>query len=287
MIKDYFLITKPGIIFGNAITVVAGFFLASKGNINYLLLCATLVGLSFVVASGCVFNNTIDRDIDMLMERTKNRAIANGRIPLRVAISYATILGAVGLTILLLATNLLTSLAALFGLLIYVAVYSMWLKRKSTYGTIVGSISGAIPPVVGYLAVSNTIDSGAIILFLILVAWQMTHSFAIAIYRIDDYKAAAIPVLPVEKGFFLTKIHMTIYVILFIIATSLLFVFGFAGQLFFVLMILFGLLWLGSCLRGFGKIDNMIWARNVFIFSIIIIVLFCVLIVLDPIVFNL
>lgn len=283
MIKDYYFITKPGIIGGNAITIVAGFLLASRGDISWLLLFVTLAGLSLVVASGCVFNNYIDRDIDALMERTKNRTMAKGRTSLRSALVYASVLGLIGLGVLYFYTNFLAMAAALVGLFVYVVVYSLWLKRMSIYGTIVGSMSGAIPPVVGYLAVSNSIDPGAVILFFILALWQMPHSFAIAIYRLSDYINASIPVLPAEKGIYMTKVHMLIYVAFFVMASLALSVFGYAGQLYFYVMILFGLAWFSLCVKGFfiKTTDNKNWARSMYLFSIIIIVMFCLAILVE------
>jgi len=283
MIKDYYFITKPGIIGGNAITVVAGLLLASRGDISWLLLIVTLAGLSLVVASGCVFNNYIDRDIDALMERTKNRTMAKGRISPRSALVYASVLGLIGLGVLYFYTNFLAMAAALVGLFVYVVVYSLWLKRWSIYGTIVGSMSGAIPPVVGYLAVSNSIDPSAVILFFILALWQMPHSFAIAIYRLSDYINASIPVLPAEKGIYMTKVHMLIYVAFFVMASLALSVFGYAGQLYFYVMILFGLAWFSLCVKGFfiKTTDNKNWARSMYLFSIIIIVMFCLAILVE------
>ncbi|MBI5077955.1 MAG: protoheme IX farnesyltransferase [Candidatus Yonathbacteria bacterium] len=274
MIKDYYSLAKPGIIYGNAITVVAGFMLAVKGHIDWLLLITTLVGVSLVVASGCVFNNFIDRDIDASMERTKNRALVKGAVSLRGALVYGTILGFTGIAILAFCTNVLTVATALAGLFVYVVVYSLWFKRRSIHGTIIGSISGAVPPVVGYLAVSNNIDTGAIILFFILALWQMPHSFAIAIYRIDDYIKAGIPVLPAKKGILVTKIQMLIYVALFVIATFALAVFGYAGYAYFFTMALFGTLWFGLSVRGFWATDDKLWARNMFIYSIGVIAAF-------------
>lgn len=281
MIKDYYSITKPGIIYGNAIAVAAGFILASKGHVDWRLMLATLIGLSLVVASGCVMNNYIDRDIDALMERTKNRPLVRGVVSPKSALVFAKILAVFGIAILYFYTNLLAVAASMVGLFVYVVVYSIWLKRSSVHGTIVGSISGAMPPVVGYLAVSNSIDAGAIILFFILALWQMPHSFAIAIYRLEDYISANIPVLPVKKGVFVTKIQMLIYVALFIVATSLLPVFGFAEYAYFFVMTLLGIVWLTLGVKGFYATDNKLWARNMFIYSIIILVAFCIAIALE------
>lgn len=278
LIKDYFSITKPGIIGGNAITVVAGFLLASRGDIDWWLLVATLGGLSLVVASGCVFNNYIDRDIDALMERTKNRALVRGTITPRGAIVYGSALAVLGLCALVFYTNLLTTAMAVLGLFVYVVVYSLWLKRSSVHGTIVGSISGAMPPVVGYLAVSREIDLGAVILFFILALWQMPHSFAIAIYRLEDYTKAGIPVLPVKKGIVITKIQTLIYVALFVMATFALPVFGYAEYEYLLAMVILGIGWLGLSASGYYFKNNRLWARNMFVYSIAILVVFSVMI---------
>lgn len=284
MFKDYYQLTKPGIIYGNAITVVAGFFLASKGNIDWSLLVVTLLGISLVMASGCVFNNYIDRDIDVLMERTKNRALVRGTIPLRSALVYATTLGVVGLATLYIYTNSLTSLVALGGLFAYVVLYSLWSKRQSVHGTTIGSISGAVPPVVGYLAVTNNLDLGAIILFLILALWQMPHFFAIAIYRLEDYTRAKIPVLPVKVGIPTTKIHMFVYIVLFIFATASLTFFEYTGQAYLFNMVLLGLGWLALCVKGFFSLDNNRWARTMFIYSIVILVVFSIMIAAESLI---
>ncbi len=228
MFKAYYQLTKPGIIYGNAITTVAGFFLASKGHFNLGLFLAALIGISLVIASGCVFNNYIDKDLDATMERTKNRALVTGAISVRGAIVFGAILGLLGLATLGLLTNTLTAEIALLGLFFYVVLYSL-AKRRSVYGTIVGSISGAVPPVVGYCAVTGRFDLGALILFLILVFWQMPHFYAIAIFRQQDYTAAGLPVLPVVKGLRTTKIHILFYILAFTIAAAALYIFKFAG----------------------------------------------------------
>lgn len=271
MIKDYYSLTKPGIIFGNLVTVCGGFFLAARGNIHFTIFISVLLGLSLIVASGCVFNNFIDRDIDRLMERTKNRPLVRGVISGKNAIIFAIILGLMGTGILWIGTNRLTVGVSLFGLLVYVVVYSLWLKRNSVYGTIIGSISGSIPPVAGYCSVANCLDSGALILFLILGFWQIPHSYAIAIYRLKDYTAAGIPVLPVKKGVYTAKIHMLVYVLLFVAATMMLTIFNYTGFIYLFIASTLGIYWILLVIKGFWTKDNKKWARRVFLFSIIII----------------
>lgn len=259
------------------ITLAGGFFLASQGHIDVQQLLWTLLGMALVIGSGCVFNNYIDQDIDQLMERTKNRALVKGLISGKVAILYAIALGIIGTGVLYLATNLLTTIIALIGFFIYVVVYSLWAKRKSKYGTIIGAIAGAVPPVVGYCAVSNQFDFGAAIVFAILFCWQIPHSYAISIYRFKDYSAASIPVLPVIKNIQSTKINMLLYVIAFALAALLPTLFGYTGFMYFAVALAVGLIWLYIALKGFSTKNNTQWSRRMFTFSILNITLLSVM----------
>ncbi len=267
---NYYLLTKPGIVVGNLVTVAAGFLLASGGNLHFSLFCATLIGLALVMASACVFNNYIDRPIDQKMKRTQNRALVQELISGRSALLFATLLGLLGLTTLLYYTNVLTVAIATVGFFVYVILYSMW-KCRTIYGTAIGSIAGAIPPVVGYCAVSNRFDMGAAILFAIMVLWQMPHFFSIAMYHFEDYKAAAIPVLPIKKGSYKTKKHMVVYIIAFTFATLLLTLFHYTGYIYLTVAALLGCAWLVFCLKGFKSTNEQIWARDMFRLSLVII----------------
>lgn len=269
MLKTYYLLTKPGIILGNVITVVSGYALATQGHFGWLLL-AVVAGISCVMASACVFNNYTDRVSDEKMARTKNRALVLGVIKSKSALLFALFLGAAGFIILALYTNLLTVLIASVGFFVYVILYGFW-KYLSSLGTIVGSIAGGVPPVIGYCAVSNRFDLGALLLFLIMVLWQMPHFFAIAIYRLEDYTAASIPVLPVQKGLHKTKIQMLLYILAFIGAALTLTFFGYMGYLYMTIAATLGLAWLILCLKGFRVKNNTLWARNMFRVSLVVI----------------
>lgn len=281
MIKQYLQVTKPGIIFGNLISVVGGFLLASKGVIDYPLFLATLFGVSLVVASGCVFNNYIDRDIDRIMERTKNRVLVKGLIDPKVSLIYASILGIAGMLLLYVGANPLAMWLAVIGFVIYVGVYSLYMKRKSVYGTLIGSLSGAAPPVIGYCAVTGQFDMGALILLLIFSLWQMPHSYAIAIFRFKDYQAANIPVLPVIKGISVTKNHITLYILAFMVATLMLTLSGYAGYKYLVVAAAVSVWWLGMALRGYKATNDSVWAKKLFVFSIIAITSLSVMMSVD------
>jgi protoheme IX farnesyltransferase len=265
------MLTKPGIIMGNLITTAGGFALASKAGFNFLLFLEMLIGLGFVIASACICNNYIDRIADQKMARTKNRGFAEGSVSITKALFLALTLGVLGILILSVFTNLVTVLVAAAGFFIYVVVYS-YVKYYSHFATLMGSVAGAVPPVVGYTAVSNRADLGALLLFLILVLWQMPHFYSIALFRFDEYKAASIPVLPLTKGVYLTKIQMVLYIFAFMCATSLLTILGYTGYSYLILATLLGGTWLILSFKGFKAKDDRKWARKMFAVSLITIV---------------
>lgn len=268
------MLTKPGIIFGNVITALGGFALASKGTIDLHLFFMTLVGLSFVIASAGVFNNYIDRQADAKMERTKDRAFAKDAVPVASTLALGALLGVIGLLFLYAKTNVLTVVVAVFGFLTYLTLYA-FLKYRTFYGTLVGSLAGAVPPVVGYCAVSNRIDAAAGILFMILVLWQMPHFFSIAVYRLEDYAAASIPVLPVAKGLKQTRRHMLAYIAAFIAVSLALPFLGYVGQLYSWTAILLGSLWFLLCFFGSEKQMDRFWGRRMFFISLVVILGLC------------
>ena len=281
-LQAYVQVTKPGIIMGNLISVAGGFLLAAKGNVDLTLMFTTMMGLSLVVASGCAINNCIDRDIDAKMQRTRNRVTVTGKLSVRAVMIYGISLGVIGFGMLAIFTNSLAVLFAAIGYLVYVGVYSLYMKRHSVYGTLVGSFSGAVPPVVGYCAVRGEMDAGAVILLLMFSLWQMPHSYAIAIFRFDDYAAANIPVLPVAEGITKAKLHIVLYIAVFALVAALLPLAGYTGIAFMAVTFATSLWWLAMALRGYRHgINLQSWARQVFGFSIVTITALSVTMALD------
>lgn len=270
-VKVYYRLTKPGIIYGNAITAAAGFFLASAGSLQFGTFVAMLLGTSAVIAAACVFNNYIDRGIDAKMERTKRRATVSGRVSGRAALLYGSSLGLIGFGLLAAFTNQLTVIVGLIGLVVYVAIYG-YAKRHSIYGTEVGSIAGAMPIVAGYTAATNRFDSTALILFFILAFWQMPHFYAIAMYRLKDYQAAGIPVLPAIKGLRQTKLRMLFYTVAFGLTVCSLALFGHAGYVYLTVVAIASLAWLYQGLKATS--DDIRWAKNMFGCSLIVLLAF-------------
>lgn len=275
-IKAYYWLTKPGIIYGNALTATGGFFLASKGDVDFALLLVTIAGISLIIGAACVINNYIDRGIDKKMARTKGRALVSGIIPGNVALIYAAILGTAGFATLILLTNGVTALLGFIAIFVYVVLYGIG-KRRSEHGTAVGSIAGALPPVGGYTAVTGQFDGGAATLFLIMVFWQMPHFYAIAMYRFDDYKAAKLPVLPVKRGMLAAKVQIMLYVAGFVGANMLLTLSGYTGYIYLVVMTTVGVGWLWLGLKGFKAPDDRKWARKMFFFSLLVVLTLAVM----------
>lgn len=276
--KQYYELTKPRVTYGNVITVVAGFLFAAQGNVDWWLLFWTTLGMTLVIASACALNNYLDRDIDAKMLRTKTRPSVTGQISGRNMVLFAAGLGILGLGMLALYTNLLVVVVAVIGYIDYVVFYGMLSKRMSVHGTLVGSISGAAPILAGYVAVSGGIDIGAVLVFTAIFLWQMPEFYSIAIFRRDEYKAAAVPVSSVKRGIKKTKVQIFAYTLAFVITTLLLTFFGYTGIVYTLVMGLLGLYWLYIGFTGLTAKDNSAWARKMFKFALIILVVFSIII---------
>jgi heme o synthase len=274
-VKKYYQLTKPGVLYGNVLTVAAGFLLASRGDVNFGLFAAVLAGSTLIIASACVINNYLDRDIDSLMERTKKRPIVAGSVDGKNAVIFGSVLGVLGLGTLSLYTNWLVVAVGLVGFIVYVFFYGALSKRRSMHGTLVGSVSGAIPILAGYVGASGRIDLGAVIVFLILFFWQMPEFYSIAIYRRKEYKKANVPVITVIKDVGYTKRHIFGYTLAFAISAVSLAVLGYAGTTYLVVMGLLSMYWLSLSYKGFSIKDSDDWARQMFRFSLIVLLVFC------------
>ncbi|AGK52939.1 MAG: protoheme farnesyltransferase [Bacillus sp. (in: firmicutes)] len=269
MLKDFFALIKIGIVNSNLITTFTGIWLALHFTNNHFLdhldiVLFTLIGSSLIIAGSCSLNNFIDRDIDHLMKRTKSRPTVTGKINPNWVIVLGLFLIALGISFLLL-TTISAAIIGLIGVISYVGLYSMWSKRLYVSNTIVGSISGAVPPLIGWAAVDGNLDPIAWFLFLIMFVWQPPHFYALAMRRVEEYRAAGIPMLPVVKGFKTTKNHMILWVIALL---PLPFFLQSLGMPFLILASLLNVGWLLLGLSGYKMKDDMKWAKLMFIYSL-------------------
>lgn len=280
--RDYIQLIKPGILRSNVIAAFAGFWLAARWQVDWGLLAVTLLGTTLVMASSCVFNNLLDRDLDAKMDRTKQRALPSGRIPVRHALAYAILLGAAGIG-LLSWINALAAGLGLFGMFIYTVVYTRWLKRRSPLSTFMGAFSGAVPPAIGYVAVSGKMDLGAWLLFALLFLWQPPHFWALGVMRKEDYRRAGFKILPVVRGVRRTKWQMVPYVLLLLPAGALLSLYGYTGVIFLAVSLVTGAVWLAVVLRGLFVKDDARWAKQAFLFSIYYLMIVSLFMVVDTV----
>lgn len=268
MLKDLVALTKPRIIRLNLVAAFGGFWVASKWQIDVWLLIWMLIGSALTMASSCVFNNYWDRDLDIKMARTRDRALPQGRLRSDFVLVYAIVLGIAGLIVLFVLVNPLAGWLGILGMLVYIVIYTMWLKRSSTWNTAVGGISGAMPPVIGYCAVTDSVDLGAWLLFALLFLWQPPHFWSLAIRRLEDYRAAGFPMLPVVKGVKRTKWQMIPYIALLLPVTILMYAYGYTGIYFLIISVVLGVVWLIHGLAGIWARDDEKWAKTDFLISI-------------------
>ncbi len=231
------------------------------------------IGQVLVIGSACVANNILDKDLDAQMERTRQRALVSGQISIRGAVIESAVLGIAGLLTLYFYTNFLTAYLVAVGWIGYVLVYGI-AKRQSEYGTLVGSISGAIPLTAGYTAATNAFDGGAILLFLAMAAWQMPHFYAIGIYRKKDYAKAGLPVWPVKRNLRSTWRQMLLFTVLFLICLVLLNLSGYIGYISTVIVLAVSLYWLWLMARRPPNAKQAAWGRRIFKFSLIVMLVF-------------
>ncbi|MFC7321435.1 heme o synthase [Halobacillus campisalis] len=268
-LADIKSLIKVGIINSNLITTFTGFWLAvyftgASFTDQWLTFLLTMFGTAFVIAGGCILNNWYDRDIDHLMARTDSRPTVTGSIPINVIKWMGVIVSVLGIIILSF-TTIPAALFGAFGWFTYVVLYTMWSKRKYTINTVIGSFSGAVPPLIGWAAIDPGLQLEAVILFLIMFIWQTPHFLALAMKKRDDYKAAGIPMLPVVHGFRMTKRQIVIYVAcllpLPIYLASL-------GSIFLSIAFALSLGWLILGIAGFFMKDDYKWATWMFVYSL-------------------
>ncbi|WP_017186010.1 heme o synthase [Alkalibacillus haloalkaliphilus] len=272
---DFLALIKIGIINSNLMTTFAGFWLAlyftNQSPLNHWQsFILVMLGTALVIAGGCVINNYYDRDIDFKMSRTKARPTITGTIPLPVILGLGATFTVIGLITLYFASPI----AALFGFIgwgFYVLLYTMWSKRKYTINTVVGSFSGAAPPLIGWAAVDSTLHPAAFVLFLIMFLWQTPHFLALAIRKKDEYSKANIPMLPSVHGNGITKRQMFIYTICLL---PLPFYFFSLGTAFIIFATLLNVGWLALAAYGFKMNDDDKWAKWMFIYSLNYLTLF-------------
>lgn len=278
--RDYLELCKPRVVALMLLTVLVGMFLAVPGGVSLSTLLATLIGVGFSAASAAAINHLVDKRIDAMMLRTSKRPVARGRVSISQAVYFAFMLGVMGLCVLAVFVNLLTTVLTFITLIGYAGIYTGYLKRATPQNIVIGGLAGAAPPLLGWTAVTNQLDPQALLLVLIIFTWTPPHFWALAIYRFEEYKHAEIPMLPVTHGIAFTKLNVLLYTILLLLVSVLPFIVGMSGWLYLV-----GALILGSRFLYWSIVlyrnEKPIIAMRTFRFSIVYLMALFVFLLID------
>lgn len=243
--RDYYELTKPKVVYLLVFTAVVGMFLANDVAQSWFpplnaLIFGTL-GIAFASGAAAVVNHVVDARIDTMMARTMQRPVAQGRVKPRNAVIFSAVLAIVAMAMLWFLVNPLTAVLTLGGLVGYAFVYTMFLKRATPQNIVIGGLSGAIPPLLGWTSVTGSADPHAWLLVLIIFTWTPPHFWALSIHRIEDYSKAEIPMLPVTHGEDFTKTSIVLYTILLFLSTLLPYLTGMSGIIYLVAAVGLGL----------------------------------------------
>ena len=277
--RDFYEMCKPRVVMLMILTSLVGMFLAVPGMVPLDVLIYGNLGIALVAGSGAVVNHLIDYKVDSVMKRTHNRPIPQGRVDPKQAAMFAAAIGIAGMLILLFLVNPLSAWLTLASFIGYAFIYTGYLKRATPQNIVIGGLSGAMPPLLGWAAVTGTIEPGALILVLIIFAWTPPHFWALAIHRKDEYAKTGIPMLPVTHGEHITKIHIILYTVLMFMITLLPYLTGMSGPLYLLAAVVLGLGFLVWSLLLMFK-PKASTAMDTFRYSIVyLMVLFVVLLV--------
>lgn len=278
--RDYLELCKPRVVALMLLTSVIGMLLATPGFVPLDIIILGNLGIALCAGSAATVNHLVDRRIDVKMKRTHNRPIAKGRVGPQQALFFALATGVAGMAILLFFINALTAWLTLASLLGYALVYTLFLKRATPQNIVIGGLAGAAPPLLGWTAVTNSLDGHGLLLVLIIFAWTPPHFWALAVHRKDEYAKADIPMLPVTHGEHYTKIHIVLYSIILLIVSILPYLTGMFNWLYLLGAIVLGggfIYW--SLVMLFG--NNPDSAMETFKYSIIYLMVLFVIMLLD------
>jgi protoheme IX farnesyltransferase len=284
VLADYYELSKPRIIYLLLITTAAAMAMAAHGLPPLGIALWTLLGGALSAASAGAFNCVYDADIDGIMRRTIDRPIPQGRISKRAGIVYATIAGLLGFAILYVLVNPLAAWLSLAGNVYYVVIYTMWLKRLTPLNIVIGGAAGAVPPLVGWAAVTNSIGGPALGLFALIFLWTPPHFWSLSLMTELDYDRAKVPMFPNVYGRPRTKREIFYYSAILVIASLLLYPLHVMGAVYFAAAAVLGAIFLLDAVRTWRETDGTIAARRLFRFSLLYLALMCLFMVVDRII---
>ena len=283
-LRDYFELSKPRIIVLLLITTLAAMVMAARGLPSPALVFWTLLAGALAAGSAGAFNCAYDADIDKIMKRTADRPIPAGRISVRAAIVYASIIGAISFAIFFFLVNPLAAYLSLAGNVYYVLIYTMWLKRTTPLNIVIGGAAGAVPPLVGWAAVTHSMGAPALGLFALIFLWTPPHFWSLALAVETDYEKAKIPMFPNVYGDERTKREIIYYSIILVVASLALYPLHVMGALYFGAAAVLGGIFLLEAFRTWRERNGTVDARRMFRYSLVYLALMCTVMVIDRII---
>lgn len=238
--RDYYILCKPRVVLLMIFTAWIGMYLASEGTLEISLFVFATLGIALLSAAAATVNHIVERRTDALMARTEQRPVATGRLSPRQAWSFSLIIGTLGLLILYFGVNTLTTLLTLATAIGYAFCYTLYLKPNTPQNIVLGGIFGAMPPLLGWTAITDQIAAQPLLLVLIIFVWTPAHFWALSVYRFSDYERAAIPMLPVTHGIPHTKLNILLYSILTVASSVMVFAIGLCGWLYLTVAAILG-----------------------------------------------
>jgi protoheme IX farnesyltransferase len=232
--RPYYELCKPRVVGLMLITTIVGMLLATPYAVPWQIFVFGNIGIGLTACAGAVINHLADRHIDILMHRTERRPIPQGKVSPSTAFIFALCLSITGLGMLLIFTNVLTTVLTFFSLVGYAFIYTLFLKHATPQNIVIGGLAGAAPPLLGWTAVTGQLDAGGLLLLLIIFVWTPPHFWALAIHRVEDYAKAKVPMLPVTHGIAYTKLNVLLYTCLLIAVTMMPFVVGMSGGIYLI-----------------------------------------------------
>jgi heme o synthase len=282
LLSSYVSIAKPGIVGLTLVAALTGIYFGNHGILpNWSVIFWTFLTLGLATAGSCMLNNVYDRDIDRIMKRTSSRAMAQDLIPASHALTVGLILSVGSLALMAYVVNPLTALVTAVGVVGYVVVYTMMTKRTTPWANQLGGIAGAVPPMVGYAAVTGELGAAAWILFAIMVVWQQPHALALALKYREDYARASVPVIPVAHGVYATKVRIAVYCVLLVPVATLPYFFAMAGVYYLAASIVLSAMFLFTAVRFL--LSDRDCDMRVFAFSLVYFILLFGALVVDSI----
>ena len=279
-LEPYLQLTKPRVVALIAFTAVVGMFLATPGFVPLDVLVLATLGISLAAGSAAAFNHILEQRLDAIMARTRARPLPTGKLSRRQAIVFAAMLAMLSMTLLVVGVNTLTAALTFLSLIGYSVVYTLFLKPATPQNIVIGGAAGAAPPVLGWTAVTGSVDYDALLLFLIIFVWTPPHFWALALYREKEYAKAGIPMLPVTHGSEFTRKCILLYTVLLAAITLLPFATHMSGLLYLVGAVILNVVFISYSFRLYINYSDML-ARQTFSYSIVYLAALFALLLID------